>query len=68
MPGPLDELSKRVDRVNVRIDRVEDRLSKVEERLSRVESKINIAMGGIGVLGITAITNLITNILQGSAT
>lgn len=43
---------------------VQGDLSALEERVRKVETRMNIALGGIGVIGVTAIINLITNAVQ----
>jgi len=46
------------------VDRLTIRVEALEERLSRVEARINMALGGVGVIGVTAVVNTVTNVLQ----
>lgn len=46
------------------VDQLTQRVEHMQERLSRVEARINMALGGVAVIGITAIINVVTNVLQ----
>lgn len=63
MTGPRDLRAE----FRAELQTINARMEKLSERLSKVEARMNTAIGGIGVLGVTAIVNLITNILQGGS-
>ena len=63
-------LHRRIDRHAANTDRKTDNLSaeidRLVDRVYKVEARINMAIGGIAVIGITAVVNVVTNILQAS--
>ncbi len=46
------------------LEKVEKRVEDLEKQVDSLQSRMNVAIGGVAVIGITAIVNLITNILQ----
>jgi len=46
------------------VDQLTTRVGEIEKRLSSLEARVNAMMGGIGVIGITAIVNAVTNVMQ----
>ncbi len=57
-------MGDREDILNTRIERVNMRIDKLEDQVDRVAAKLNMIMGGVGALGIVALVNLATNIVQ----
>ncbi len=46
------------------VDHLTTRVGEIEKRLSTLESRVSMMMGGIGVIGVTAIVNAVTNVMQ----
>ncbi len=46
------------------LEKVEERVKDLEKQVDSLQSRMNMAIGGVSIIGITAIVNLVTNILQ----
>lgn len=46
------------------LEKLERRVEDLEKQVDALQSRMNYAVGGVAVIGVTAIVNLITNILQ----
>ncbi len=46
------------------MERVERRVDELEKQVDAIQARVNWAIGGIAVIGVTAFANLITNIIQ----
>lgn len=46
------------------MERVERRIDALETEVEQLKTRVNYATGGIAVIGVTAIVNVVTNIIQ----
>ena len=48
------------------LEKLEKRVEELEKQVDILQNRMNMAIGGITVIGLTGVVNLITNILQSS--